>query len=770
MTGNQFEKGKLVTGRGKAFAHVDRRRIHIITLMIVAAASILAVILLMDRVKHLLESDLRVSLIEIVSQNRDAISSRLGSRIRSIEESAKKISENLQVQIANDTGKSMRNLIRNYGMMVNRVNEFVADDQGIVASADGRTVDISGRNYFRAARTGVSNISEPLVSVTNGEKIFIISVPVFVNGKPVATFQETLSYEEIQKILLPSLFTDAGAVHVTDSDGYVIVSNGQAQEMFTPRGNFFRGVFAAGNRDAAQKIERDAKEQRRGVLEVVIGGEEMFTAYMPLDRTNDWFLIVSVPASKVFQNSTVVIKLFYLILTFVVLVSLACVAYFFRYKSIQEKHMEEIAFVDPATGGATYAKFLLDVRKALAVNPGDSKLAIIKVDVDRFKYINTTFGFNVGDATLRSIYAHFKTITHPGEYVARIADDHYVLFLKSVSNERLDKLFRPLLCGEVAVQFSAGVYMVEDRQEDPRIMIDKARMASEGIKGLAYKSFAYYTPDLGLVMTHTEQIKQQIGRALEEGQFVPFFQPQVDINTNIVVGCEALARWKVADDKFISPADFIPVCEQTGLIIRLDLVILEKSLKFIQHRMQRGQPSVPISVNFSRMHFHDENFPKQLLEKVKSYGVPPSMLEIEVTEGVFFEDLEAVEGVFTQLQGYGFAIAMDDFGSGYSSLNMLKRIPINTLKIDRGFLDESSGIEKRNAIFAGVVEIARKLGLKVIVEGAEIQTDVDLMKDHGCRIAQGFYFSKPLAESDFLQLSRNGHFIIEKPQATRLLN
>ena len=215
-------------------------------------------------------------------------------------------------------------------------------------------------------------------------------------------------------------------------------------------------------------------------------------------------------------------------------------------------------------------------------------------------------------------------------------------------------------------------------------------------------------------------------------------------------------RWKTREGKFIFPNEFIPMCEQTGLIVELDMIMYEKVLKFLKSFLEQGLACVPISVNFSRLHLMDSDFLSKIVKKQCEYGVPAHLIEIELTESAIFDNIDTIYAFTRKMHANGFAIAMDDFGAGYSSLNMLKDIPIDVLKIDKGFLSEAADNNRRNIIFSSIADMARKLNIKVVVEGVEHLENVRLMKECGCSIAQGYYFARPMDEESFRNVFKEG--------------
>lgn len=420
--------------------------------------------------------------------------------------------------------------------------------------------------------------------------------------------------------------------------------------------------------------------------------------------------------------------------------------------------MEKIAFVDNVTGGNTYNKFLVDVQETLS-NKINKQFYILSFDVDNFKYINNFYGFACGDKILRQIYSSVSVWMQPGETAARISGDRFVCFLLDADEERIEALFsaiRNITEENLILHFSAGVYVIKDYDENINLMVDKASVAAQTIKGVLNQHVVYYSKKFDDMTAHNEELKRDLKLAIKNDEFVAFYQPKVDINSGKLVGAEALIRWRTRDNKLIAPGDFIPLSEKTGLVTDLDMIVFEKVLAFLRTSLDAGVECVPISVNFSRLHFSNEKFLPTLLQKMEKYQVPAHLIELELTESAIFDNFSIIYDFTEKVREYGVAVAMDDFGSGYSSLNMLKDLSIDTLKVDRAFLEEAADNEKRNIIFVSVVEMARKLNISLVVEGVETGENVSLMRECGCNIAQGYYFARPMEESKFAELFREG--------------
>ncbi|MCG9084263.1 bifunctional diguanylate cyclase/phosphodiesterase [Laribacter hongkongensis] len=726
----------------------------LIFLGVVISILVVFIIQLMRHVQNLLELDTKINLTEIVSQNKESITNRLTLNIQSVEVLASQLSDEIKYKQLLDKNLDIQEAINEFGTKTNSNNVFIANAAGTVFRKNRQPIYITGRKYFRTSMTGRSNISDQIISRLDGEDIFIISAPIMIKNNPVGSVQKILTKSEMYQMASLPLFSSNGYIYIVDEKGYVVIhtSHNNCQKKSD---NYFRDLHASGNPEQAEKIRSDITAKKSGLIETTVSGVKIFSSYTPIDKARGWYLVVSVPVLTVSPNANIVIHLFYAILFFVTLISAISMVYFLIYKNRQQMQLEKIAFVDPVTDGNTYSKFLINAENSIK-EPDNKTRSIIKVDIDNFKYINKFHGFDFGNTVLKYTYQKFANQLRQHEHIARISDDNYALLLEDISPERLSNLFDPTSHKDASIYFSAGIYQVNDPQENINTMLDKAAIAAKKVKGLINKHYAFYTEQMEAASIHNEKLKSSIKTAFAADEFVAFYQPKVDISSNKITGCEALARWKKPDGKFISPGEFIPLCEQTGMIIELDMIIYEKSLKFLRNNLENNIPCVPVSINFSKLHLASEDFFQKIKEKLNKYEIPPKLIEIELTESALFSDFDIMCRFARQLQEHGFLVAMDDFGSGYSSLNMLKNMPIDILKIDKEFLSSSADNTKRDIIFTGIAKMANSLGLSIVVEGVETADDVELMQKSGCHIAQGYYFSRPIPEDAFSSALRNG--------------
>ncbi len=380
--------------------------------------------------------------------------------------------------------------------------------------------------------------------------------------------------------------------------------------------------------------------------------------------------------------------------------------------------------------------------------------AMMHLNVIRFKAINDIFGSTVGDRVLTYIADRTKEVLKEGDVACRTDADRFILFthtsgkeLETMLESFLDELSHYQLPFEIACNI--GIYVTGPEELHVDAMLDRAILAQSMIKGSYTKKFNYYTEDLRNKMLGELEIVGMMGPALEERHFVVYYQPQYSHSTGQLVGAEALVRWKHPERGLISPGIFIPIFEKNGFITKLDLYVFEEVCTFLRKSLDKGYPVVPISSNFSKHDIYMPDFVEKLEEIRMKYDVPVEYLRIEITESAAVDNPKYTNEIIRKLHNCGYIVEMDDFGSGYSSLNVLKDIELDMIKLDMLFMSQESDSEKGRTILSFIIRMAEGLGMPVIAEGVEHLEQADFLQSIGCDCIQGYLYSRPLPENEY---------------------
>lgn len=418
--------------------------------------------------------------------------------------------------------------------------------------------------------------------------------------------------------------------------------------------------------------------------------------------------------------------------------------------------LKYLAEYDELTGIYNKNRFFDATHEILGIGNSDNYV-FIRFDIVRFQLVNSFFGMEEGDKLLKYL-AH--SISAYGKYLqeysyGRIEADTFAVCLPYESDSSVrefvdyirDELRRYPIDFDIVPVF--GVFVVTNRSMPVNSMLDKANLAAKGIKGDYVSGVAYYTEDMGRQLETEQELTNEMNEAIETRQFVVYIQPKYRLDNREPCGGEALVRWQHPERGLIPPGVFIPVFERNGFIVKLDYYVWELVCSKLGRWIAEGYNPQPISVNLSRVNLYNNDLVDTLSELTARYGVPNRLLNLEITENVYTNNPDIMRDMISKLRARGFIVLMDDFGSGYSSLNMLKDIEIDMLKIDVKFLSNTTNSARSRSIISSVISMAKRISIGTIVEGVENVEQTEFLSSVGCDYAQGFYFARPMPCDDY---------------------
>ncbi|MGO0884807.1 EAL domain-containing protein [Clostridioides difficile] len=422
----------------------------------------------------------------------------------------------------------------------------------------------------------------------------------------------------------------------------------------------------------------------------------------------------------------------------------------------------------------TSEDFYKEVEKRLSqIKITEHKLTLITLDFDNFNYVNDLFGYRVGDLTLEKIIEHFNTCLKDNDIFCKVHADHFVFCLDTDNPTKASQLFLQLTDLKKALEnilpphynlvSSAGILVVEDDVTILSALLDKANYARKKSKGNATNTFNIYNDKMRKEVDWKKQITFMMDIALKNREFEMYLQPKLLIKTGEVVGAEALVRWNSSELGMIYPDKFISIMEQNGFIRQLDFFMLEEACRFLKCSKENGIPQLPISVNFSKAHLQTEDLVEKIFQTVNHMGISTRMIEIEFTENLFSDNIDKLIEIVSALKMLGFKVSLDDFGSAYSSLNYLKDIPIDIIKIDKGFLNSSTNTDRGKIIITKVVELIKSLHVLSVMEGVENDEQVKFLQKLNCDLGQGYFYAKPMPIDNYINYI-NKNSIVEDIQ------
>lgn len=426
------------------------------------------------------------------------------------------------------------------------------------------------------------------------------------------------------------------------------------------------------------------------------------------------------------------------------------------------KELEKIAYYDELTGLPNLVKFKIDAAQIVADNKNNA-LFVVEFDISNFKMVNTMFNFEVGNEIIKTISDTLTRINREQNVgileIARITADQFIFIgtfdlMKSTENHRalFEKAFTNAtsnMLGNHKISFKYGRYIIENDEKDIERIVEKVHLAHEYAR--LHKKVAIFDYDSKFKEQLVEEVNlsNRMGEALENEEFKMYLQPKFHLQTEEIIGAEALVRWQQADGGLIAPIKFIPLFEKNGFIEKLDMYMLKKACMTIKRWLNEGKEPIAISVNFSKLHLDNPSFVDEICSIIDSFGIHRKYIEVEITESTMVDNEDEIVKMLDKLHDEGISISMDDFGAGYSSLGLLKNMPLDVLKMDRGFLTDFKNRTTAKAVVESVLGMAKKIKVDTVAEGVETKEHVALLKELGCDIAQGYYYSKPVTVSEF---------------------
>jgi len=393
-------------------------------------------------------------------------------------------------------------------------------------------------------------------------------------------------------------------------------------------------------------------------------------------------------------------------------------------------------------------------------------LAVLLVDMDRFKNINETLGFDCGDHMLQAVGDRLLSSTRDGDTVARLGDDEFAILLEDVQQiDDIPRIIEKIIGSlsqayyiddhELFITSSIGVSIFPGDGEQPELLVQNADVAIHHAKESGSNTYRFYESEMNAQSLYRLNLESSLRKALEREEFFLLYQPQINLNTHQIIGFEALLRWAHPELGIVSPIEFIPLLEETGMIEQVGRWVLRKACQTCVLLHKQGFENVSMAVNLSPIQFEDENIASVIKNILDETGLSPNYLELELTESTIMRNAEEATTTLSKLSSMGVAIAIDDFGTGYSSLSYLQKFPINTLKIDRSFVNDIATNDGDANIVSAIISMAHSLGLTVVAEGVEDAEQLMLLQSKQCEYVQGFFFSKPINLKDAEELLEN---------------
>lgn len=444
-------------------------------------------------------------------------------------------------------------------------------------------------------------------------------------------------------------------------------------------------------------------------------------------------------------------------------------SYLFKIRDCQcaDKTIDRLINFDKLTGMPNLNKFKRVAEEALRNESNPEMLSLIYYDINNFKYINEKYGEKDGDRLLIDFSEGIAPDNKETVFSCRVFSDKFVQLVRCKEEELEDKAFavvnsfvynETLKHSGYNLTFSCGLYTFRDKNTDIGIALENVTLASKSEKNMAETTCVHYRENMRNDIKYEIEMMNSAIKGLINREFVVYYQPKVALENSQLVGGEALVRWKKPDGTMIPPSDFIPCLEKNGFITALDFYVYEEVCRFIKSRVDNDLPVVPVSVNVSMLHLKEAGFLDRIKSLVESYNIPTRLLEFELTESVFLENEREALEIMDKMKKMGFLVSIDDFGSGFSSLNLLKNMPVDILKIDKEFFAHHTLLNNDQIIISSIINMASRLHISVICEGVETVDQIHFLKETCCDMVQGYFYSQPVDEERFREFNSNRDF------------
>lgn len=587
------------------------------------------------------------------------------------------------------------------------------------------------------------------------EDSLVLAIPLRENGKKAGVVFATQATPFYSAALAANSPGEKGLSLIIDAQGNVVIAHPRPayENIFAVAGasRFDKGLSAG-------RIRDDMAGGQAGLSGYSLAGEHRFSSYYPLGY-NGWYALAVLPTASMAEKAQALMVMSLVLCLSVIAVLGLLLVFILRMQYQNSRALYRMGFVDPLTGADNLNAFRLKFAKAVAAfKKKKTPFALTMINVNRFKAVNDIYGFEQGDQVLKQVGSALQAGLEEGELFSRSGADVFLLLLacpdRAKLGARVDELAmragRFCRAGEECLPLSltCGIYVV-DEDVPFYIMMDRANLAWASAKQRAGRTCAFYDGESLRQIVTEKRIESSMAQALQSGEFKLYLQPKCDFKTGLTQSAEALVRWQHPTQGLIPPDWFIPVFEKNGFVLKLDRFMLQETVRLLHRWQKEGRPVVPVGVNFSRLHLEDPDFMDMLARTADEAGVPHALLEVELTESVVFGNVEQMKRVIDGLHERGFSVAMDDFGAGYSSLNVLKNLDFDCVKLDKEFLARGEGNPRMRRIISGAVKMIKSLGCRVVAEGVETREQADFLRSIGCDLAQGYLFSKPLPAEEF---------------------
>ncbi len=629
----------------------------------------------------------------------------------------------------------------------------ILDKNGNGTTSDGHIVENypNMQEFFNQEEV---YLSENRPSTVSDNQVNIYSKKFRFNKKELVLFA-TINTEDYREILLRRLFNGKGGTYLINNDGDVLIDSfDNIKENNVNIYEYMKKMYNITNQKDINKINNMAQNIKNlevGTFDVKINKNTYFIHYEKVN-VNNWYVVTVAPDTTIANEINIFITISLGVCFFINIIIVGISIYIDISNQKQNRKLYRTAYIDPITllGNEAYFR----ENGSIFLEKQEKDKYIITLDINKFKALNNIYGYETCNNILKELGNKLIKILPPDNITCRISNDVFAaIFVYEKNIKRLlDNVYKNasnLKVGDISidVNLSIGAYKISSEDKDINKILNKSYTARSKNKGLYNENYYIFDEVLENKINEEQKIESYMETALKNKEFKIVYQPKVFTETSKIRGAEALVRWE-RDGKIIQPGKFIPLFERNKFIIKLDLYIFEQVCKDMQSWKEKYNFEPNISINVSKEHFVNENFIEEYVKISDKYNIKRSQIDLEITESATIDENIDTLKILNNIKDKGYTISIDDFGTGYSSLSMLQNMPIDLIKIDKVFVDKADLNSDRN-IINFIMLLAKRLGVKTIVEGVETEEQVEFIRKLKCDIIQGYYYSKPLSKADF---------------------
>lgn len=713
---------------------------------------------------HIVEDDYTKRLTEIAQNNKFNIESTLYQKKVFLDYLSDFLAKNADGDI-NVIEQQLKKIVKadtfvSMGIIDENKNIYLSDEN------DRSILTIKKLNKcFEKGMQGEATISRVVDEYNKDICKLVIGVPINKNKEIKGVLFGVYDIAYMRNLITLNMFDGVGYVVIIDENGNKVLASEKLEGLEDEKSehNILESISLLINSNQKDSIKaqlmEDIKNHKEGLVEIQLN-KPMYVYYQSLGMVNLSMLTV-IPKSIIVDKYQLVMNYTYMLFSFLIIIIIIISIVFFRNQKNKNKYLQKILFEDEITEGYSYRRFEAEVRDFLKKD--NKSKVFMALDIDNFKLINEVFDYTKGNKVLQeislSIQKLFKdrvlfTRKYADKFFIILKFENYTSLLKDVENLINDIKHIEIQNGKsYKVIPSIGIYEIKDFDEDLIDMENCAIMATNLIKNKYDVEYNFYYKNIKEKFIKDKELIDNIYVAIKNNEFYPYYQPKYSVNNKYLIGAEALIRWIRPDGTFVSPAEFIPVAEQYGAIMDIDIYMFKAVCKQQGIWKRQGIKIVPVSVNVSRKTLYRSNFIQDYLDIIKENGTEAKDIHLEITEGSLVTASEVAENIVDKMKEAGFKVLIDDFGTGYSSICLIKELKADKMKIDKSFIDDMS--ETGKLFIRHVVEIAKTANMETVAEGVETEEQYRFLKDINCDAIQGYYFAKPMPAKEYEHFLRN---------------